>query len=102
MRYPDSGGLSDEGRAKRETVRLQAAEWFAQDVPVAEIARRCTCGAERGVRKDLLGWHRKDLADRRADWMINGWRGWRRHWRKAPPRTGSMRTNAGPCPGSVI
>ncbi|GAB3894583.1 hypothetical protein GCM10029964_087820 [Kibdelosporangium lantanae] len=28
------------GRAKREAVRLQAAEWFGQDVSVAEIARR--------------------------------------------------------------
>jgi len=40
MRYADGGGLSDQGRAKREAVRLQAAQWFAQDVPVAEIARR--------------------------------------------------------------
>jgi putative transposase len=40
MRYADGGGLSERGRAKREEVRLQAAEWFDQDVPVAEIARR--------------------------------------------------------------
>jgi len=40
MRYADSGGLSAEGRAKRETVRLQAADWFAEGAPVAEIARR--------------------------------------------------------------
>lgn len=40
MRYADGGGLSEQGRAKREAVRLQAAQWFAQDVPVAEIARR--------------------------------------------------------------
>jgi putative transposase len=40
MRYADGGGLSEQGRAKREAVRLQAAEWFGQDVPVAEIARR--------------------------------------------------------------
>jgi transposase len=40
MRYADGGGLSERGRAKREVVRLQAAQWFAQDVPVAEIARR--------------------------------------------------------------
>jgi transposase len=40
MRYADGGGLSAQGRAKREAVRLQAAEWFAQDVPVAEIAHR--------------------------------------------------------------
>jgi putative transposase len=40
MRYADGGGLSEQGRAKRETVRLQAAGWFVQKMPVAEIARR--------------------------------------------------------------
>jgi transposase len=40
MRYADGGGLSAEGRAKREVVRMRAAEWFAQKVPVAEIASR--------------------------------------------------------------
>jgi transposase len=40
MRYPDGGGLSEQGRTKREAVRLQAAEWFAQGMPVAEIAGR--------------------------------------------------------------
>jgi putative transposase len=34
MRYAEGGGLSEQGRAKREGVRLQAAEWFAEDVPV--------------------------------------------------------------------
>jgi transposase-like protein len=40
VRYADGGGLSAQGRAKREAVRLQAAAWFAEDVPVGEIARR--------------------------------------------------------------
>ncbi|MDU0294661.1 winged helix-turn-helix domain-containing protein [Saccharothrix longispora] len=40
MRYADGGGLSERGRATREQVRLQAAGWFARDVPVGEIARR--------------------------------------------------------------
>lgn len=40
MRYADGGGLSEQGRATREAVRLQAADLFVQDVPVAEIARR--------------------------------------------------------------
>lgn len=40
MRYPDGGGLTAEGRARREAVRLQAAQLFAQDVPVPEIAKR--------------------------------------------------------------
>jgi transposase len=38
MRYSDGGGLSAQGRAKREAVRMRAAEWFAQKVPVAQIA----------------------------------------------------------------
>ena len=40
MRYADGGGLTEQGRTKREAVRLQAAEWFAQDMPVAQIAQR--------------------------------------------------------------
>lgn len=40
MRYPDGGGLSVQGGAKREAVRMRAVEWFAQQVPVAEIAAR--------------------------------------------------------------
>ena len=40
VRYPDGGGLTAEGRARREAIRLQAAEMFAQDMPVDEIARR--------------------------------------------------------------
>lgn len=39
MRYPDGGGLTEHGRAQREAVRLQAADLFAQDVPVTQIAR---------------------------------------------------------------
>ena len=40
MRYADGGGLSAEGRAKREAVRMRAAEWFVHKVPVAQIAAR--------------------------------------------------------------
>ena len=40
MRYPDSGGLSAAGRARREEVRLRAAEWFAEGVVPREVARR--------------------------------------------------------------
>lgn len=40
MRYADGGGLTEKGRATREAVRLQAAEWFARDMPVGEIAGR--------------------------------------------------------------
>lgn len=30
MRYPDGGGLTAQGRSRREQVRLQAAEMFEQ------------------------------------------------------------------------
>jgi len=39
MRYPDGGGLTAEGRARREKVRLQAAQMFAQDMDPVQIAR---------------------------------------------------------------
>ena len=46
MRYPDSCGLSAEGRARREVVRLQAAQLFAQDaVQVAYRLRVSTKSA---------------------------------------------------------
>ena len=40
MRYPDGGGLSAAGRARREKVRLRAAEWFAQGIEPPEVAQR--------------------------------------------------------------
>ena len=40
MRYPDGGGLTAAGRVRREKVRLQAAEWFAEGVEPPEVARR--------------------------------------------------------------
>jgi transposase len=40
MRYPDGGGLTAAGRARREKVRVQAAEWFAEGVTPPEVARR--------------------------------------------------------------
>jgi transposase len=38
VRYADGGGLTAEGRARREKVRLQAAEMFAQDADPVQIA----------------------------------------------------------------
>jgi transposase len=40
MRYPDGGGLTAAGRSRREKVRLQAAEWFAEGIEPPEVARR--------------------------------------------------------------
>jgi len=39
MRYPDGGGLTAEGRARREKVRLQAAQMFEQGIKPAQVAR---------------------------------------------------------------
>src|SRR3954462_2360946 len=54
MRYPDGGGLSSRGRARREAVRLRAADWFAEGVPVAEIARRLRVSATA-----VYGWRQR-------------------------------------------
>jgi len=61
MRYADGGGLSAEGRAKREAVRMRAAEWFAQKVPVAQIAVRLRVSSNA-----VYGWRRRWKAGGRA------------------------------------
>ena len=40
MRYADGGGLTAKGRQRREAVRLEAAELFAEGVAPAEVAQR--------------------------------------------------------------
>jgi putative transposase len=40
MRYPDGGGLTTEERARRERVRLAAAEYFAEGASDQEVATR--------------------------------------------------------------
>ena len=40
MRYPDGGGLTAAGRARREKVRLQAAQLFGQDMPPVQVAHQ--------------------------------------------------------------
>lgn len=42
------------GRARREAVRLQAAGWFAEGVPVREVARRL-----RVSRTAVYGWQQR-------------------------------------------
>ena len=53
MRYADGGGLTAEGRARREKVRLAAAEMFAQDADPALIARSL-----RVSTKSVYQWRR--------------------------------------------
>ncbi|MFI7072638.1 helix-turn-helix domain-containing protein [Micromonospora sediminicola] len=54
MRYPDGGGLSARGRAKREVVRRRAAGWFAEGVSVPEVARRL-----RVSQTAVYGWRKR-------------------------------------------
>ena len=54
MRYPDGGGLSPAGRVRRETLRLQAARLFAQDVAPVEVAARL-----RVSTKSVYQWRRR-------------------------------------------
>jgi transposase len=67
MRYPDGGGLSAQGRAKREAVRMRTAEWFAQKVPVAEIADRL-----RVSTNAVYGWRRRWKAGGRTALVSQG------------------------------
>ncbi len=39
MRYADGGGLTAQGRSRREMARLEAAEMFAHDADAREVAR---------------------------------------------------------------
>src|SRR3954454_15033578 len=40
MRYPDGGGLSSAARERRETLRMQAARLFAEDMTPVQVAAR--------------------------------------------------------------
>ena len=53
MRYPDGGGLDAEERARRERVRLAAAEYFEEGASDQEVAARF-----RVTRMSANRWHR--------------------------------------------
>jgi transposase len=53
MRYSDGGGLTMEGRSRREQVRLQAAEMFGHDVDAGQVARSL-----RVSTKSVYQWRR--------------------------------------------
>jgi putative transposase len=67
VRYPDGGGLTAKGRARREGVRLQAAALFAQDVPVPEVAGRL-----RVSHNSVYVWRRRWLAEGEAGLASKG------------------------------
>ena len=55
MRYAQGGGLTAEGRRRREQVRLEAAHRFEQQVPAVVIAAELRV-SERSVRRWRLAW----------------------------------------------
>lgn len=67
VRYPDGGGLTAEGRARREAVRLQAAALFADGTPVAQIAQRL-----RASQNAVYVWRRAWLAEGEAGLASKG------------------------------
>jgi len=54
MRYPDGGGLSAQGRARREKLRLQAAQMFEQGIKPVQVARCLRVSA-----KSAYQWRRR-------------------------------------------
>jgi transposase len=50
MRYADGGGLDERGRARREAVRMQAADLFEQHVPAGQVAWRLRVSAKSAYR----------------------------------------------------
>ncbi|MGJ6965636.1 helix-turn-helix domain-containing protein [Streptosporangium sp. G11] len=58
MRYPEWGGLAAEERAKRERLRFEAAELFAQEVSMSEVAHRF-----RVTRMSATRWYRSRQVD---------------------------------------
>ena len=54
MRYPDGGGLTAAERARREGVRLQAAQLFEQDVSAVQVAHELRVSA-----KSAYQWRRR-------------------------------------------
>ena len=67
MRYPDGGGLTAAGRARRENVRLQAAGMFEQDVSAVQVAHRLRVSA-----KSAYQWRRRWRAGGEAALVSKG------------------------------
>jgi transposase len=67
MRYPDGGGLSAAQRARRESMRLQAAAMFDQGVSPVQVARELRVSAKSGYQ-----WRRRWRAGGHAALASNG------------------------------
>ena len=67
MRYSDGGGLTAEGRARRERVRLQAAQMLKQDIDPVQVA-----GLLRVSAKSVYQWRREYRAGGEASLASKG------------------------------
>jgi len=100
VRYAYGGGLTAEGRARRETVRLRAAEMFAQDADPVQIA-----SSLRVSTKSVYQWRRVCRGGGREDLASKGRAGARTGWMKVSSRAARRaegrpgRTRLGPGPG---
>jgi transposase len=56
MRYADGGGLTMEGRSRREQVRLQAAEMFEHGTDARQVARSLRVST-KSVYQWRRAWH---------------------------------------------
>ena len=86
MRYGQGGGLTAEGRRRREQVRLEAVKRFEQRAPSAVVAAelgsvcgRCGGGGRPGWLGARPGW-RPGGRPHGAGWMSSSWRRWMRCW----------------------
>ena len=61
MRYPDGGGLSAAGRARRERVRLAAVAMYEQEIKPVQVAHQL-----RVSTKSAYQWRRRWRAGGRA------------------------------------
>jgi transposase-like protein len=105
VRYADGGGLTAESRARREAVRLQAAEMFAQDADPVQIGRSL-----RVSTKSVYQWRRACRAGGQEARASRGPGGspcrldegqlerCAPRWRPARPLMAGRRTSAGPWP----
>ena len=106
MRYAQGGGLTAEGRRRRELVRLAVVERFEQRAPVADIAAELRV-SERSVQRWRRAWEAggaPGLASKGsrpgAGWVRISWRSWTGCWMPGW-RLRAGRTSGGPWPGSA-
>src|SRR5215211_5511810 len=91
MRYSDGGGLSERGRARRELVRMRAAEMFEQGMRPSQVA-----GVLRVSVKSACAWHRSWQAGGAAALASRGPAGQRCRLDEAQLRRLEAELDAGP------